>query len=238
MEGTRSKKQDSVVMSSWENKVANPDALGEAEKKLWKEIEPLLNELLDELKVNKKIETAYTQVEMDSLGRVLEKLDKFSLAHNQLIDLFKNPDPKPFLNATSKFGFTDTGVVYMYVASAVTLEVLSTELFKVLLLFHMKDVSFAVSRFSSTMESAAPNSWRKLKPYVDSDFRNALSHATYAVENKQIVLLKDAKLTPATDPQARMSLGDFMIRIKTQDVLYQCLVNVLVDKKNAGFFKS
>lgn len=222
-------------MSSWESKIANPDALAEVDKKLWNEIEPLLNNLLDELKANGKIETIYTQSERDTLGSVLKKLDNFSSAHNTLIELFDNPDPKPFLDATSKFGFTENGVIYMYVAAAVTLEVLSTELFKVLLLFHMKDVNFAVSRFYSTMQSAAPNSWPKLEPYVDSDFRNSLSHGTYAIVGTQIVLFNDAKLFPSTDPEAQMPLDKFMLRIKTQNVLYQCLINVLAQKKAAGF---
>ena len=223
-------------MSSWEAKVANPDAFGNAEKKLWCEIEPLLSDLLDELRANGKIETIYTQAEMKTLGNVLAKLDNFSLAHNALIDLFKEPDPKPFLDATSKFGFNENNVIYMYMASAATLEVLSTELFKVLLLFHMKNVDFTVSKFYSTMVSAAPKSWSRLQPYVDNQFRNALSHGTYAITNKKIVLLKDAKLIPSDDPEAAMSLDRFMIRIKIQNVLYQCLVNVLVEKKKSGFF--
>ena len=223
-------------MSSWEDKVANPDGMGEFEKNLWNEIEPLLNSVLDELKAGGKIETVYTQSEMDTLGRVLKKVDDFALAHNTLIDLFDTPDPKPFLDATSKFKFTESRVIYMYVAAAVTLEVLYTEQFKILLLFHMKDVDFAVSRFSRTMKTAAPNSWPKLKQYVRSDFRNSLSHGTYAITGRQIVSFNDAKLLPSTDPEAQMSIGKLMLRIKAQNVLYQCLIHVLAQKKASGFF--
>jgi hypothetical protein len=75
----------------------------------------------------------------------------------------------------------------------------------------MKDVNFAVSKFYSTMASAAPNSWPKLEPKVDSDFRNSLAHGTYAVIDKKIVLFKDAKLSHSTDPEAEMTVDKFMI---------------------------
>jgi hypothetical protein len=223
-------------MSSWEDKVANPDALGEAERKTWSEIEPLLNDLLDELKANGKIETVYAPAEMESLGSVLKKLDNFSFAHNALVGLFKNPGPKPFLDATSKFGFNAENVSSMYIEAEITMEILSTELFKVLLLFHMKDVSFAVSKFNLTMNSEAPISWPKLAPYVDSDFRNSLSHGTYSITTKKAVLYKDAKLFPPTDARAEMSLGEFMMRVKSQSVLYHCLFHLLAQKRASGFF--
>ena len=100
----------------------------------------------------------------------------------------------------------------------------------------MKDVNFAVSRFNQTIREAAPVSWPNLEPYVDSAFRNSLAHGTYAIANKQVVLFNDAKLLPSTDPEAQMPLDKFMLRVKTQNVLYQCLVHVLADKKSKGFF--
>jgi hypothetical protein len=224
-------------LNSWKDKVGNPDAFGDVEKKLWNEIEPLLNDLLDELKAAGKIETIYTPVETQNLVRTLKKLDDIGLAHNTLLDIFEQQDPKTFLQETSKFGFDENKLIYMYVACAVTIEVLSTELFKLRLLFHMKDVDFAVSRFSTTISAAAPTSWPKLRPYVDNEFRNSLSHGTYAVINKKVVLFKDAKLLPSSDPEAEMTLDKFMMRIKSQNVLYQCLVDVLDKKMKSGFFK-
>lgn len=223
-------------MPSWEDKVANPEALGEAEKQLWKEIEPVLNDLLDELKANGKIETIYTFSESASLVKTLDKLDEIGYAQNTLLHIFRDDIPKHFLNETAKFGFDENKLIYMYIACAVTVEVLNTELFKVRLLFHMKNVDSAVSHFNSTVRNAAPNSWIRLQPYLDNDFRNSLAHGTWAIIDKKIVLFKDAKLLPSDDPEGAMTLDRFMMRIKNQNVLYLCLVNVLDSKMKSGFF--
>ena len=216
-------------MSYWKNRVSNPNVLGPAEKALWKKIEPLLFDLLNELEANGKIETAYKSVQKQNLGPTMKKLDDFSEAHNTLLDIFRvYPDPKSFLKETYKFGFTENRLIYMYMACAVTMQVLSTELFKLRLLFIMKKVdSFAVSSFNKTINAAAPKSWPKLEPYVDRDFRNSLSHGTYAVVNKKITLFKDAKLFPPTDPKDAMSIGKFMLRVKNPNVLCSCLAYVL-----------
>ena len=50
----------SVVTSSRKIRVANPEAVGDVERKLWNEIEPPIRDVLDELKANGKIETLYT----------------------------------------------------------------------------------------------------------------------------------------------------------------------------------
>jgi hypothetical protein len=225
-------------MNFWRDKVANPDALGSAEKKLWGEIEPLLDGLLSELKANGKIETVYTEAETKKLVEALDKLDRFSLAHNALISLFKPPDPKiaNFLKVASEFGFDGDKTAYLCIAMEAIIEVLSTELFKLVVLFHMKDVDFSVSKFSRTIESAAPKSWPSLKPYVDNAFRNSLAHGTYSATTNKVVLFENAKLVPSNDLEAEMSLDRFMIRAKTQNVLYHCLVHLLAEKTQSGFF--
>jgi hypothetical protein len=67
---------------SWEDKVGNPDSMGSREKDLWSEIEPLLDDSLDELKANGRIETIYTSGETGNLISALQKLDEFSKANN------------------------------------------------------------------------------------------------------------------------------------------------------------
>lgn len=89
-----------------------------------------------------------------------------------------------------------------------------------------------VSKFGDTMKQFAPNSWKKLRPFVNSDFRNSLAHGTWALEGKRIVLFKDAKLVP----YEKLSLVDFMIKVKNQNVLFVCLINLLASKKRGGFF--
>ena len=221
-------------LDSWEERVANPEALGDREKTLWKKIEPVLSEVLNEIKANGKIETVYVKAERDRLIGPLKILEETSVTHNKLIHVFEmaQEERSHFFEAIRRYGFEEVSVIGMYLTLAGAVTVLSTELFKLLLLFHMKDVSHDVSKFSSTIRSVAPKTWPKLKPFVDNDFRNALAHGTYSLVGKKVVLYRDAKLIPFQE----MELHEFMMRSKDQNVLFQCFVSVLVAKKGPGFF--
>lgn len=96
----------------------------------------------------------------------------------------------------------------------------------------MRSVSHDVSKFSTTMQIAAPKTWPQLKPFVDNPFRNALAHGTYATINDKIVLFKDAKL----EESEKMEVSEFLTRTKKQNVLFLCLYNVMAARKNSGFF--
>lgn len=215
----------------WASRVSNPDALGEEEKKLWTEIKPILIELLDELKTNDKIEISFTADEKHHfMMTVKNNLEQASTNHNLLLHVFDNA--KKFFEVNSEFGLGENDVVNLYVEIAVLLCVLHTELFKILLLFHLKDVNHKASNFNSTMGQFAPKTWQKLKPYINNTFRNSLAHGTWAVENKKVVLFEDAKFIISET----LSLDEFMIRTKKQNVLFVCLVNVLAEKHRKNFF--
>ena len=215
----------------WANRVSNPDNLGAEEKKLWTEIEPILIELLDELKTNRKIEISFSADEKHHLMMTVNNnLTQASKNHNLLLHVFDNA--KKFFEVNSEFGLGENDVVNLYVEIAVLLCILHTELFKTLLLFHLKGVNHKASNFNSTMGQFAPTAWRKLKPYVDNEFRNSLAHGTWAVENKEIVLFEDAKFVIFE----KLSLDEFMIRTKKQNVLFVCLANVLAEKHKANVF--
>ena len=131
-----------------------------------------------------------------------------------------------FIQVTEKFGFTESKAVLNFIVVAITSTLLKTELFKLVLLFHMKIENKSVGSFPLTMEKVSPKSWEKLKPFVESQLRNALAHGTYTVQPGKITIFKNAELSAPEE----MSFGDFIIKLKTQDVLFQCLLNVLQDK--------
>jgi hypothetical protein len=148
-------------LDSWKERVANPEALGDREKTLWKKMEPVLNEVLNEMKTNGKIETVYIKAERDRLIGPLKILEETSVAHNNLIHVFEmaEQDRSLFFETMRRFAFDEASVVGMYLTLTGALTVLCTELFKLFLLFHMKDVNHNVSRFSYTMRTVAPRSW-------------------------------------------------------------------------------
>ena len=96
--------------------MGNPEAVGEAEKALWAQIETLLNDLLDELKSNGKIETVYTFAESAKLHDVIMTLDNIGKSHNALLHFLKRPDFQTLIQQTTKFELDETRVIYMYIA--------------------------------------------------------------------------------------------------------------------------
>ena len=221
----------------WSRRVGNPVALGGREKELWATIEPVLHEVLDELKRNNLIETIFVPKEVEALWSCIIKQDAFSKVSNVLLHLSDSKEKAAeFVKLNAKFGLDESTVVANYVLSALSLTVLKTELFKLVLLFNLKRgdrVSHAVSKFGSTLQSVAPRTWPRLKPLVDSPLRNALAHASYALVDDKVVLFDDATLEPIEE----LDLGHIMMRMKDQDVLLQCLLYVLNEKSKKGFFE-
>jgi hypothetical protein len=214
--------------TDWSFKVANPRAVGEAEKEHWARVEPLLTAVVDELWNADKIETVFEETERASLVSAIRKADDLGAVYNTLLHLSDSPENAAnFENAAEKFGFDESKIVANYVFVTFALVLLKVELFKLVLLFHLKDIdSFSVADFIRTIAKAAPGSWPKLKPFVDSPLRNALAHGTYAIVNKKIALYEDAKL----DLVEELDLGSFIVRAKKQDVVLFCLINVLREK--------
>jgi hypothetical protein len=218
----------------WTDKAANPDKFGEMEKELYRKIEIVIRDLLHELKRNNKIETIYLATEYDRLRSVIERYDIASAIHNFMLGTAKAPDiPGKFLDANKEFGLNEGMAVGMYLQAALYADLLSIELFKLLILFHLKNVDHDVSKFSKTIQESAPRAWLHLKPYVDNAFRNAIAHCTIAVRAKKVVIYRDAKLIPIDE----MEIDQFMIRLKRANVLFICAFNLLAELKRKDWFK-
>jgi hypothetical protein len=65
---------------------------------------------------------------------------------------------------------------------------------------------------------------------VDNDFRKAIGHGTFSIRGNKIVIHRDAKLVHVEE----MDLARFMMRLKRQNVLFECLANVIVEPKKKG----
>ena len=213
----------------------NPEALGLSEKKLLQRIEPILDELLEELKANGKIETSFTQSEIGHAKSITENLYAIGINTNLLIhtgDSIKKA--QRFVEVVSEFGFTDSNIVHLYLEVSALLLLQDFECFKTLLLFHLKDVDFRAFRFDKMMEKFAPKAWKKLEPELDDKFRNSVAHGLWAIENNQVILFEDAKLVPFE----KLDFKDFVIRVKKQNVIFAGLMNLLYKKAKKGFLSA
>jgi hypothetical protein len=219
----------------WSERAANPKAFNEMEKTLYEEVEPIIKDFLEELKKGNKIEIATTPAEIDQLRSVIGRYHVATAVHNFMLGIYKAPETaNSFLNVNKPFGMDDTLSVGLYLQAALFVDLLCTELFKLLVLFHLKEVDYDVSKFSNTMLKAAPIAWTKMKPYLDNPFRNAIAHCTLSVRNRQVVLYRDAKLVPIDT----MEISEFMIRLKRTNIIFICLFNTLAELKRQGWFTS
>ena len=227
------------MSDQWAYKVKNPEALGAKEKELYADLEPKIRALLHELNQNGVIETVLVKQDTARLGSVLEKLDEFSELHNTMNHIFVEDVIPRFLGANKQFGITEPIAIRIWEAANLLTSLLSTELFKLLVLFHLKrglgQDAYKISNFNNTMSKYAPSSWPELQDSVDNAFRNSIAHGTYAF------LKKDNQATVETYKDATlellkpMALDEFMIRTKEQNVLYACGFNVLLDLKKGGW---
>lgn len=226
------------MSDEWADKVGNPEALGAKEKELYAELAPKIRALLQELNQKGAIETVLVRQDTGKLWPVLRKLDEFSELHN-IMNHILTEDFAQFMEANKQFGITESVAIRIWEAANLLASLLSTELFKLLVLFHLKrglqQDAYKISRFTNIMGELAPNTWPQLQDSVDNAFRNSIAHGTYAF------LRKDNRATVETYKDATlelldsMELHEFMIRTKEQNVLYMCGLNVLLDLRRKGW---
>lgn len=228
--------KESHDVELWKKYISNPDeAIGEDEKKVWMELQCILIDLLLELKNNGKVKLNFTKSEINHVKKLLKSRNEVVANFNKMIDTTDTREKtQGFLQAIKEFDFDDVNYVYLVVELAILLMITDTECFKTLLLFHLKDVDYRASNFVKTMEKNAPKSWKRLKPFIDNRFRNALAHGTWAIENNHVVLFEDAKLVPFEN----LDLGNFIGKVKKQNLLFGCLSSVISEKIEKGFFSN
>ena len=218
----------------WKKWVVSPDeAIGESEKAVWLELESIIRDLLLELKSNGKVESSFTDSEINHLKKLLNNRNEMAFSFNKIMDTTDSWETvNSFTKAIEGFGFNDVNYVYLLVEVAILSVITDTETFKTLLLFHLKDVSHKTSDFVKIMKKSAPKNWKKLEPFVNNKFRNALAHGNWSIENSQVVLFENAKLVPFE----KFELIDFLLKGREQNLLFACLWSVISEMIVNGFF--
>lgn len=214
--------------------VDNPEHVWAEDKEFFEEFEPIIIELLDELKSNGKI-NKFVPLEKRRLHSVMDNIYQIQKNHNWLIDIsYSAEKEKSFLALNSNFGLNRGMFTYFSLQFSILSSTAHFEMFKNFLLFHLINVDYRASQFNKTIESSAPKAWQKLKPYIDNDLRNSLAHGTWIIENGKVILFKDSALISVSK---EMPIKDFILDIKKQNIMYIILVHALAKKHREGFFK-
>lgn len=204
--------------------------LGETDKGRKNSIDRALDELMHELEKKKQLDTTFSASRIGLLFDILRKVRDVALPYNFFIEMFSDENAKrKMLSAVQEFGIGEPEFIQWYLATYATACVLSTELFKLLVLFQIKG-RHKVSAFSRVVPNLAPNSWRKLERFVNNEFRNGLAHGMYIVENGKAVLFDNSKLEVSKE----MSFQDFIMEVKNQNILFwSALLKFLYRMENA-----
>lgn len=219
----------------WKHNLTNAEVFGDAEKRFWVKIEPFIIDLLNELKKNGKIRSDYeiTNIENSHLINLFENRNKILENFNVFAQgIAKKEEMPAFVEKVVALGFHGYNFAHMLIEFSAFMTITDLECFKTLILFCMKDVDYHASKFNKTMEKNAPISWAKLKPIVLNDFRNALAHGTWTIEDGYVVLFSDSRLVPFE----RLALHKFMDRTQELGILCSCLACVVAEKRKTNFF--
>jgi hypothetical protein len=138
----------------WEKWVTNPDGIVESEKIVWIELQQIISDMLTELKTNDKIETNFTSSELIHFKKMMNTRNDMADNFGKIADTTDSREiSTDFLNAIKKFNFTDINYVYLIVELSIMNMLMDSEIFKTMLLFHLKDIrSHASTAFPSTMK--------------------------------------------------------------------------------------
>lgn len=193
--------------------------LGETDKEKREKIDIALGKVMQELDEKGRLETKFTEAQISLIFDILRKINDVGESYNFFIDTFSNPKQETrFLTSVEEFGITRANLLSMYLAAHVVAGILSTEQFKLLLLF-MVAGTYKISDFYNFIEREAPTTWPELRPFIDNQFRNALAHGAYLLDKGKVVLFKNAKLEVLRE----MPLQDFIMAVKNENILFWCM---------------
>jgi hypothetical protein len=193
--------------------------LGEADKEKRARIDIALDKVMQELDGKGRLETKFTDVQISLIFDLLRKINDIGESYNFFIETFSNPERKTrFLTSVEQFGITRANLISMYLAAHAVAGILSTEQFKLLLLF-MVVGTYKISDFYNFIEREAPITWPELRPFIDNEFRNALAHGAYLLDKGKVILFKNAKVEVLRE----MPLQDFIMAVKNENILFWCM---------------
>jgi hypothetical protein len=216
----------------FKGRVGNPEAMGQAEKDEWLKIEPVIFELVDELKSENIFRTSFDDEEIKHIRNMMDNVNQLSWNNALLFNIAADRDTaEAFLKATSPFGINEFRLVSLFIQQTIFYSITCIESFKTLLMFHLKDVK-PKATFKDIIPYKASNAWKKLKPLIDSDFRNSFAHGTWAIEeDKKFVLFKNSKLELIT----KLTLAEFVQKTREQTWLYYCANYVLNEERKKAY---
>jgi hypothetical protein len=208
-----------------------------AAKKLWDEVIPIFEALLDDLKSKNMIRLTI-KMDREKLALIWKNSAEFGKAHNEFV---KNIYPEKLGKEFSKkSGLTEETIAFIYLTQLISHTLIQYEsVFRTSLLFFLEEDNgirrdMTLTRLLKAIVRISPSAGGKVKKLIDTDLRNSLAHGTFWFKRGgKVSFAKNSYLQEIRE----MSLANFMKESIKVNVIAHAFVYTLHKKMTEGFFK-
>ena len=213
-------------------------ALSPKEQEIFTECVTLFENLLDELKSKNLIRKGIAQKDREKLAAIWQNSKQVGNAFNVMFSIFDSEEKiNSFVKKCTEENITHGVLTYTLVSQIFGIALLNFEsVFKTSLLFFLReDAGFTrrmtLGQMIRTLKDVSTFG-NQVEDKVDFKLRNSLAHGTFWFGNG-IVFLAENSYLEQIQP---IPLGDFLIRIKEQNIVAHALIKALLNKKKQGYF--
>jgi hypothetical protein len=219
----------------------NSTKLPEGEKKYYNKIRPILEGLLNDLKKKKCLRRA-TREETIHLIKIMRDKDEIALSLNMLNRIFKSKEELQKFLTIAKDYFTDSNLAYLYVSQLYFQFLVSTELFRVFLLFYLKrgkehefKDTMTLRSFLDALKRVSPKYGKLIEDEIDIKLRNSFAHGLFRIVGQTFIYYMNVG---ELKKPISIQLHELWIKMKNHNLIYHCLVQLVTEKMKEGFFEN
>ena len=214
--------------------------MGEAGREIFDEATSIFDDLLDDLKAKDLLRKGTDHESRMKLSRIWENSRNHGIALNETMKLFDEVKKEEILSKLQQLGLSEIGITYSFVSQLWGSLIISLEsVLKTSLVFFLKEEQglrrdMTLGQLLYGISEISPDVGKRLASIIDRKFRNTIAHGSFWFEKGgKVFLSEDSYL----DKVKEISLHEFWISIKEQNIVSIAFVDVLMQKVRAGFFR-
>lgn len=212
--------------------------LASLEQRIFNDNLVLFEKLIDDLASRKLLRKGIPRDERKKLAALWRNSRLMGEAFNVIFSLFDSQKAiDSFVRKNAKEGITHGVLTYTFATQLFGIAILNFEtVFKTSLLFFLKeDAGFnrrmTLGTMMKKLKAVSPLG-QQVESAIDFKLRNSLAHGTFWFGKGTVFLAENSYLENVQS----ITLADFMIKIKTQNIVAHAFIEALLNKKKQGYF--
>ncbi len=222
-----------------------PTKLPAGEKAFYDRIRPIMDGLLEDLKINGCLRRA-TAPETAFLIKLMQDKDEHGLAFNRFQSIFLDkPTIDDFIKMNGKY-FDGEDLSYLFISQLYFLSLVHVEMFRNVLLFYLKrgkrerfNDKMTLGKFFVKLKEVSPVNGELIKNELEPFIRNSFAHGLFAIENRigEDPFLLCFKSIGELENPTRIPLAELLIKRKNLNIIYMTLADLIAEKMRKGTFR-